>query len=108
MATGLTNLQAVDSALAAAIADNTTATQAVVADIATLTQELANVPAGDPDGQVATIAADLTSKVTALQQNTAALQAAVAPPATAPANSAPATESAPPTTAAPATTEPAA
>ena len=101
-ATGLAALAQADTDLAAAVATNTSAEAAIVAEIAALQQQLAAVPTGDPDGQVASIAADLETKIAALQQNTAAMQAAVAPPA--------APESAPsqngqeaPTTAAPAT-----
>ena len=81
MATGLAALQTVDTALASAITENTTATQAIVADLQTITAELSNIPAGDPDNQVAAVAQDLQNKLAALEANTKALQDAVTPPA---------------------------
>jgi hypothetical protein len=77
MGTGLTALQQADSDLAAAITANTTATQAVLAEIKTLVGELAE----SEDPAVVTVAADLETKIGTLQTNTAALAAAVAPPA---------------------------
>jgi hypothetical protein len=83
MSTGLTNLQAVDAALAQAITDNTTATNAAVADISSLVAQLAGINTEDP--AVAAIAADLQTKVTALEASTSALTAAVTPVVTPPA-----------------------
>jgi chromosome segregation ATPase len=74
---GLAALQQADSDLAAAVTANTTATQEALADIQTLTAELAS----NEDLAVQTIAADLESKISALQASTAALAAAVTPPA---------------------------
>ncbi len=67
---GLAALQQADSDLAAAVT-------AAVADIASISAQLTNLESEDP--QVASIAADLEAKVTALN-------AAIAPPAPAPAS----------------------
>jgi phage shock protein A len=77
--TGLAALTQADADLAAAITANTTETTAVVAAIAALSAQLTALNSEDP--QVATIAADLETKVAALTANTTALTAAIAPPA---------------------------
>lgn len=75
--TGLANLQQADADLAAAITDNTTATQTAVEEIQTLISE-----AGE-DATVASIAADLETKLSIIKANSAALAGAVpATPAT--------------------------
>ena len=80
---GLQALQQADADLTAAITDNTNATQEAIADIETLLSE-----AGE-DATVASVAADISTKLQAIKANTAALVAAVAPPATPPAASTP-------------------
>ncbi len=77
---GLQALQQADTDLAAAVTANTTATQAVLAEIKTLTDELSN----SEDPAVQTAAADIETKITALQASTAALNAAVTPATPAP------------------------
>jgi hypothetical protein len=74
----LVALQQADSDLAAAVTANTTATQGALADIATLVGELAS----NEDPAVQSLAADIETKITALQASTSALSAAVAPPTT--------------------------
>lgn len=76
---GLAALQQADSDLAAAITANTTETTAIVAAVAALSAQLSALTNEDP--QVQTIAADLETKVAALQANTSALTAAIAPKA---------------------------
>lgn len=80
---GLAALTAAEARLAQAVLDNTTAEQAIVAEIAVLTTQLSNLNSEDP--QVQAIADDLTAKVEALQANTAAMQAAIPPPPAPPA-----------------------
>ena len=76
---GLASLTQAQTDLAAAVTANTAAEQALVQELASLQQQLANVPQGDPDGQVASIAADMETKIAALQKNTADMQAALTP-----------------------------
>jgi hypothetical protein len=92
-ATGLAALLQADADLETAITALTTDIIAltteqtvIVADITSLQAQLAAVPTGDPDGQIASIAADLETKVAALNANsatitstTAALTAAITP-----------------------------
>ena len=89
MATGIVNLTQDDTDLAAAVKANTDAEAAIVAELSALQQQLANVPAGDPDNQVASIAADMETKIAVLNANTAAMTAAITPatPATPPSSS---------------------
>jgi hypothetical protein len=75
---GLAALQQADSDLAVAVTANTTATQAALADIQTLLTELGT----NEDPAVQSLAADIETKITALQASTSALSAAVAPPTT--------------------------
>lgn len=77
IATGLAALQQAQADETAAIQANTEATQAVVAEVASLSAQLSSLNSEDP--AVAAIAADLETKVAALQQNTAALVAATTP-----------------------------
>jgi len=72
---GLAALQQVDSDLAQAVTDNTTAVNEAVADIE---QFLANT---SEDATVGSIAADLETKIAALKSATSALSTAVTPPA---------------------------
>jgi phage shock protein A len=74
---GLAALQQADSDLAAAVTQNTADTQAVLANIQELNAQLAN----NEDPAVQTIAADLETKIAALQASNTALAAVVAPPA---------------------------
>ena len=80
---GLAALQQADADLAFAITANTASTTQLVADVATLSSQLSAINSEDP--AVQTIAADLETKVAALQANTAALTAAVKPPTPPPA-----------------------
>ena len=73
---GLAALQQADTDLAAAVTANTAETQAALTDIQELTAELAS----NEDPAVQNIAADIETKISALQASTAALTAAVTPP----------------------------
>lgn len=83
-ASGLAALQQADADLATAVAANTAANTAILADVATLISQLNS---STEDASVLTIAADLETKVATLQANTAALTAAVTPATPAPASS---------------------
>jgi hypothetical protein len=74
---GLQALTQADADILSALNDNTTATAAATAEIAALSQQLSGLNSEDP--AVASIAADLETKVAALKVNTAALVAATAP-----------------------------
>lgn len=74
---GLAALTLVDAALAKAVSDNSTAQQAVLTEL----QQLVTQASQNEDPQVQSLAADMQAKVDALTANTAALQAAVPPPA---------------------------
>jgi len=77
---GLAALQQADSDLAAAIAANTAEVNAAVADIQSLSQQLSTATSGeDSEPAVASIAADLETKVAALSAATTALTASVTP-----------------------------
>lgn len=79
MSTGLAALQQADQELAAAIVENTHAEQAIVTELADISSKLNAINSEDP--AVQNIAADLEDKVKVLQSNTAAMVAAIAPPA---------------------------
>jgi hypothetical protein len=93
-ASGLASLQAISTTLVADETANATAVQAILANqvalngqITALSAQLTAATAGDPDSEVATIAASLATVSSGIEANTAAINAAL--PAT-PAASTPA------------------
>jgi hypothetical protein len=93
-ASGLASLQAISTTLVADETANATAVQAILANqvalngqITALSAQLTAATAGDPDSEVATIAASLATVSSGIEANTAAINAALpaAPAASTPA-----------------------